>query len=266
MTQSRSRAQTSSKPDSSNPNRLYKASPSKSTTRSSRSTSSSIIKTNEISSLRAKKSRVMIDVEDDHDEITIDKITINKIKEELRQREVPVPSGKNKPFLFELLLETKRKRNGNRDRREDLVELKKLLAKHGNLLRPQLIRDIENAYIVPTASKDEKDLPVGINAASQQDRVRCSQITRRKATKAPSKLAASATSGPIDTQQAFLQPEHQVDDGRKSTTLTRYGIAVDRTGNTPYDAMLYCEQPLDNINKLYHLHVSNHAFVQSRSA
>jgi hypothetical protein len=124
MTQSRSRAQTSSKPDSSNPNRLYKASPSKSTTRSSRSTSSSIIKTNEISSLRAKKSRVMIDVEDDHDEITIDKITINKIKEELRQREVPVPSGKNKPFLFELLLETKRKRNGNRDRREDLVELK----------------------------------------------------------------------------------------------------------------------------------------------
>jgi hypothetical protein len=76
---------------------------------------------------------LIIDVEDDHDEITIDKITINKIEEELRQREVPVPSGKNKPILFEFLLERERKQNGNRDREEDLVEFNKLLAKHRNL-------------------------------------------------------------------------------------------------------------------------------------
>ena len=154
MTNSRSGAQTSSKPGSGNPKTLDKASPPKRITRSSVSPSPIIIKTNGSSPHAAKTLRVGIEAEDDSDNITINKITINEIKEELRQREVPVPNRKNKPFLFELLVETIRKQSGIRDEEGKLAELKMLLVKHGNPLGPELIKAIEKAYIVPEASTD----------------------------------------------------------------------------------------------------------------
>ena len=136
-----------------------------------------------------------IEAEDDSDNITINKITINEIKEELRPREVPVPNRKNKPFLLGLLVETRRKQSGIRDEEGNLAELKMLLVKHGNPLGPELIKAIEKAYIVPEASTDQINWPAGVGEASRQHRVRCSGTKQLKASKVFSEHTTSAKIG-----------------------------------------------------------------------
>lgn len=200
MTKSRSRAQTSSRPDSGDPERLGKASPPKRITRPSISPSSVITKTNGSGFRAAKTPRVSIEADDNSDEITINRITINEIKEELRQKGVPVSNGKNKSFLFELLAETRRKQSRIRDEEEKLAELKMLLAKHGNPLESKLIKAIEKAYMVPKASKDQRNSPAGVGEASRQDRAPCSRTKQPKASKASSGHTTSARLGSSITQ------------------------------------------------------------------
>lgn len=257
MTQSRSRAQIGFKIDSRGPKRLDKASSPKPTTRPSISPSSSVIKTNGSSSHGAKNPRMRIEAEDNYDEITI-----NKIKGELRQRRVPVPNKKNKPFLFELLVDAKWKQDKIRNRDNDMAELKKLLAKHGNLLESTLVKAIEKAYKVPTAIEDKRSLPVKVNEASQQDRVRCSQIKQLKATQALFGHTISAEPGSIKTQRASVQLEHYIADDGDSASSAPHEVLVDPNSNTPYDAVLYCREPHNNVDKFYHLEVSNHTFVR----
>ena len=261
MTKSPSGAQTSSKPGSGNPKILGKALPPKRITRSSVSPSSVIIKTNGSSSHAAKTLRVGIEAEDDSDKITINKITINEIKEELRQREVPVPNRKNKPFLLGLLVETRRKQSGNRDEEGKLAELKMLLVKHGNPLGPELIKAIEKAYIVPKASTDQINSPAGVGEAPRQDRVRCSRTKQLKASKAFSEHTTSAKLGSSITRQASVQMAHQIADDGDGASSATHKILVDPNNNIPYDAMLYCREPHDNVDKFFHLEVSNHTIV-----
>ncbi|KEQ68164.1 hypothetical protein M436DRAFT_68375 [Aureobasidium namibiae CBS 147.97] len=253
MTKSPSGAQTSSKPGSGNLKTLGKALPPKRITRSSVSPSSVIIKTNGSSSHAAKTLRVGIEAEDDSDNITINKITINEIKEEHRQREVPVPNRKNKPFLLGLLVETRRKQSGIRDEEGKLAELKMLLVKHGNPLGPELIKAIEKAYIVPKASTDQINSPAELGEASRQDRVRCSRTKQLKASKAFSEHMTSAKLGSSITRQASVQMAHQIADDGDSASSATHKILVDPNNNIPYDAMLYCKEPHDNVDKFFHL-------------
>lgn len=55
--------------------------------------------------------------------------------------------------------------------------------------------------------------------------------------------------------------QQSADDG-DSASSTPPEILVDPNSNTPYDAMLYCQEPLGNIDKFYHLRVSNYMFAR----
>jgi len=54
---------------------------------------------------------------------------------------------------------------------------------------------------------------------------------------------------------------HQIADDGDSASSATHKILVDPNNNIPYDAMLYCREPHDNVDKFFHLEVSNHTIV-----
>jgi hypothetical protein len=230
MNRTRSKAPRSLDPDPGSLRRATQKTSPNCTTKPSRSPSSGIVKTDGSSSLRVKS-----EVKSDEKELHYDKITIDEIKKELREFGVPVPSRRNKPSLFKLLEEmmsqrseetkyrTKkmselkertRRPSDTRDMEKRWTELKALIAEHGVALKPKPIEALEKEYMVPREIKDERNIPLKVDEASQPDGVRCGRTSQPKAIKALPGHTKSARSGSINTQQASAPRKHLFfDDG-----------------------------------------------------
>jgi hypothetical protein len=262
MNRTRSKALRSLNPDpGSLRSATQKTSPNR-TTKPSRSPSSGIVNTDESSSLRVKS-----EVKSDEKKLHYDKITIDEIKKKLEELGVPVPSRRNKPSLFNLLEEKMSQRSEEtKYRTKKLTELKALIAEHGVALKPKLIEALEKEYMVPREIKDELNIPLKVDEASQPDGVRCGRTNQPRATKALPGHTKSARSGSINTQQASAPRKHSSVDNRNSSLSTHYEPLVDLARNTRYSIMLECIQPDDNVDKFFGLQVSNHMFARFHSA
>jgi hypothetical protein len=263
MTQTRSKAPRSLNSNSDSANRATQATKPKSKTMPSRLPSSGVIRTNESSSVGTKKPKVKNEAKLSENDIQYNKITIDEIKKKLRELGVLVPNRKNKPILFNLMKDELYRRSAKTEyRAKEMAELEKLLAKHKISLKPELIEALRTAYMIPAASKDEENLPVKVHEASQQDRVRCGRNKQPKATKVLSGHTAPVVSRSVNTQQALIQPEYRNTDDEN----TQSELLVDSTSNTPYEATLYCKNPVGNVDKFYKLEVSSYTSVHFLSA
>jgi hypothetical protein len=287
MPQTRLEAPRSLNSDSGSSKRATQATLPKNKTMQSRPSSSGIIKTNGSGSCRVKVTRVESELEGDEEELHYDNFTIDEIKKELRELEVPIPSRRNKPFLYELLEEKRNQRlegtqyetkkmaepkkktrrlSEIRAMEKEWTELKELIAKHGVSLDPKLIEALKQEYKVPAEIKDERNIPVQVDEASQPDRARGGRTNQSKAIKALPRHTTSARSGSIRSQQASTLQKHQMVDDGNGPLSTHCETLVDSTRNTRYDTMLECIQPGDNVNKFFGIQVSNYMFVRFHSA